>query len=114
MARGLQKQGSEVRSLNPRISGGAGTMRFRTMFMMAVTIFCGAGAGIFLTINDESLFGTYLYTFFPFAVALLFLAIGYEIIYQVRSEATSEKEEKASANSRKEEKPFSSHHPKAA
>ena len=64
------------------------TMKFRTLFMMALTIFCGAGAGVFLTFSDESLLGTYLYTFFPFAVALLFLAIGYDLLHEWKSKET--------------------------
>jgi hypothetical protein len=86
-------------------------MTFKTIFTLALTIFCGAGAGLFLKANEQSLFGTYLYTFFPFAVALLFLAIGHEVLSKAKVKA---KDSALSAEASKPREAYSGHHPKAA
>ena len=58
----------------------------RTILALLLTIFCGAGAGIILTYSESSLVGTILYTAFPFAVAVLFIAIGLDVVNEMKSE----------------------------
>ena len=87
-------------------------MRYiRTILALLLTAFCGAGAGIFLTFNDNSLFGTYLYTAFPFAVGVLFIAIGLDVLHDMRRAAEPQAKVLQPA-----EKPaaLTEHHPKAA
>ncbi|MBI3650837.1 MAG: hypothetical protein HY231_07280 [Acidobacteria bacterium] len=88
-------------------------MKFRILLMMALTIFCGVGGGIFLVVNDERLLGSSLYTLFPFAAALLFLIIGYELSHELRSQDAA-MESPVAPLSRRDQKPFAGHHPKAA
>lgn len=45
-----------------------------TLLALLVTVFCGAGSGVFLTFTNN-LLGTFLYTAFPFVVGVLFFFI---------------------------------------
>jgi hypothetical protein len=76
---------------------------------MLFTIFCGAGSGVFLTMDGTSLFGVYLYSFFPFAAVLMFLSSGYDLVQASKSVAA-----KPADVETKVQKEEYSHHPKAA
>ncbi|MEW6128580.1 MAG: hypothetical protein AB1757_16190 [Acidobacteriota bacterium] len=82
----------------------------RTILALLLTVFCGAGGGIFLTFTGSSLVGTYLYTAFPFAVAVLFIAIGLDVLGDLKRQASETKESQTADT----QASTTTHHPKAA
>jgi hypothetical protein len=86
-------------------------MRYlRTILALLLTAFCGAGAGIFLTFSEESLLGTFLYAAFPLAVGVLFVAIGMDVLRDMRR---VEKPQPEVLQPAKKQAPVE-HHPQAA
>lgn len=83
----------------------------RTIVALLLTVFCGAGGGIFLTFTENSLLGTILYMAFPFAVAVLFMAIGWDLLNEGR---TAEKPETRAVKVAETQASLTGHHPKAA
>ena len=83
----------------------------RTILALLLTVFCGAGGGLFLTFTDKSLLGTLLYTAFPLAVGVLFMAIGLDFLSDMRR---AEKPKVKVLQPAAMRAPFTAHHPKVA
>ncbi len=83
----------------------------RIILALLLIVFCGAGGGAFLTFTDTSLLGTFLYTAFPFAVGILFMAIQMNILGDLKRVEKPEAKVLKPAEIRE---PLMGHRPKVA